>query len=78
MNWNTFIAAGLFSALNLVALTAHADTRPPLDVRHVLSITEDSSVTCGVVNAQMIYLDSHGEQRVLNYGTFSDSCGEGS
>jgi hypothetical protein len=40
----------------------------------VISLTEDSSQTCGLVNAQITYLDSMGEQRALTYLKHAASC----
>jgi transcription elongation factor Elf1 len=78
MNWNTFIASSLFAVLNVVALSAHADTQPKLDIQRVLSTVDNGGAACGVVNARMTYLDSHGEKRVLDYSKFADACSEGS
>ncbi|MBA1296313.1 DUF2790 domain-containing protein [Pseudomonas lurida] len=76
-------AACLFAALNLCTLSARAQASANeqtytygthLDIRKVLSITEDAGPSCGVVGARMTYLDSHGTAQVLNYQKVSDTC----
>ncbi|MCY0107357.1 DUF2790 domain-containing protein [Pseudomonas monsensis] len=79
----TAMAAGLFAALNICtfAARAEADVTPrtytygtPLDIRQVISMTQDDSVTCGIVDARMTYLDSTGATQVLDYRKFADGC----
>nr|BFE96524.1 hypothetical protein GCM10020185_70600 [Pseudomonas brassicacearum subsp. brassicacearum] len=41
-----------------------------LDIQKVLSLSEDAEPTCGVVNAQMTYLDSAGHKQALDYRKF--------
>lgn len=85
MNWKTLTAACLLAALNLGALPAMADAKAEtytygshLDIQKVVSLTEDSSETCGVVNARMTYLDSHGDRHVLGYSKLAENCSDGS
>lgn len=86
MNPKAIYAACLFAALNIGALSAsaQAETKPQtytyatqLDIQRVLSLVEDATPTCGVVNARMTYLDAVGQKRALDYRKLSDSCGEG-
>lgn len=74
-NRNTLIASSLFALLNVAAFSAQAS--PKLDVQQVLSTVDDGGAACGVVNARMTYLDSHGQKRVFEYKKFADSCNEG-
>jgi len=83
MTSKSVIAACLFAALNICTLSARAeaDTSPHtytygthLDVQKVLSMTQDTSVTCGIVDARMTYLDSAGKTQVLDYRKFADGC----
>ena len=73
MNWNTLIAVSLLA----FAVNAHADMKPKPDIQRVLATTEDAREGCGVVNAQMSYLDSKGQKQVLEYMKFTDNCGDG-
>ena len=77
MNRNTFIASCLFALLNIAALSAQAEASPKLDIQQVLSTVDDGGAACGVVNARMTYLDSHGQKQVFEYMKFADSCNEG-
>jgi hypothetical protein len=86
MNTKAIYAACLFAALNICAVSAHADvTAKPqtytygthLDIQKVLSMTQDAGSSCGVVNARMTYLDSKGQTQVLDYSKFNESCHEG-
>jgi hypothetical protein len=45
-----------------------------LDIDKVISLTEDSGQTCGLVNAQITYLDSMGEHKALTYLKHAASC----
>ena len=83
MNNKSVIAACLFAALNICTLSARAeaDVAPrtytygtQLDIRKVLSLTEDATPSCGVVNAQLTYLDSQSRTQVLDYRKFADNC----
>jgi hypothetical protein len=46
----------------------------PLDVAEVISLREAASNSCEVVEAQMIYRDSTGEQQSLTYLKQADNC----
>jgi hypothetical protein len=83
MNTKAIYAACLFAALNICTLSAlaEADVAPKtytygshLDIKKVVSLTEDSTPSCGVVNARLTYLDSQSETRVLDYSKFADNC----
>ena len=83
MNNPSVIAACLFAALNLCTLSARAEADVTaqtynygthLDIKKVISLTQDNSVTCGIVDARMTYLDSAGNTRVLDYSKFADGC----
>lgn len=78
MNRNTFIASSLFALLNIAAFSAHAEASQKPDVQQVLSTVDDGGAACGIVNARMTYLDSHGQKRLFEYMKFADSCNEGS
>jgi hypothetical protein len=75
MNTKAVYAACLFAALNICTLSARAeaDVSPKtytygtqLDIKKVVSSKQDATPSCGVVNAQLTYLDS--------YRKISDSC----
>ncbi|WP_277761631.1 DUF2790 domain-containing protein [Pseudomonas sp. A34-9] len=83
MSNKSVIAACLFAALNICTLSARAeaDVTPQtytygthLDIQKVISLKQDNSVTCGIVQARMTYLDSTGQTRVLDYSKFADGC----
>ncbi|MVW87132.1 DUF2790 domain-containing protein [Pseudomonas sp. PB101] len=83
MNTKAIYAACLFAALNICTLSARAeaDVTPKtytygshLDIRKVLSMTEDSTPSCGVVNARLTYLDSQSRTQVLDYSKLADHC----
>ncbi|MFI8226024.1 DUF2790 domain-containing protein [Pseudomonas sp. NPDC085632] len=83
MNNKSVIAACLFAALNICTLSARAeaDVTPQtytygthLDIQKVISLKQDNSVNCGIVEARMTYLDSAGQTRVLDYSKFADGC----
>lgn len=84
MNFNTFARASLFAVLGFGAIAAQASTMPMddsgvmqyrygdhLDVKKVLSIQDDQSDTCGLVNTRMDYLDSKGQQQSVQYRTYA-------
>jgi len=84
MNVKTFARAGLFAVLSFGAITAQASTMPMdetgvmqyrygdhLDVKKVLSIQDDQSDACGLVNTRMDYLDSKGQQQSVQYRTYA-------
>jgi hypothetical protein len=86
MNTKAVYAACLFVALNICTLSARAeaDVTPQtytygthLDIQKVLSMKQDASPACGIVNARMTYLDSQGKTQVLDYSKFADDCNEG-
>jgi hypothetical protein len=82
MTHKSVIAACLFAALNICTLSARAEAAAPqtytygthLDIQKVLSMKEDQSMACGIVDARMTYLDSAGQTRVLDYSKFADGC----
>ncbi|SEB90686.1 Protein of unknown function [Pseudomonas mohnii] len=83
MNTKAIYAACLFAALNICTLSARAeaDVSPKtytygtqLDIKKVVSSKQDATPSCGVVNAQLTYLDSQSKTRVLDYRKISDSC----
>ena len=83
MNTKAVYAACLFAALNICTLSARAeaDVAPKtytygshLDIRKVLSLSEDSTPSCGVVNARLTYLDSQSRTQVLDYSKLADHC----
>ncbi|MHA6234642.1 DUF2790 domain-containing protein [Pseudomonas fluorescens group sp. PF-69] len=83
MNTKAVFAACLFAALNICTLSARAeaDTSPEtytygtqLDIKKVVSSKQDATPSCGVVDAQLTYLDSQSKTRVLDYRKISDSC----
>ncbi|WP_434647515.1 DUF2790 domain-containing protein [Pseudomonas sp. D1-2] len=83
MNTKAIYAACLFAALSICTLSARAESTAPahtytygthLDVRKVLSLSEDPQPACGVVNAHMTYLDSAGHEQALDYRKLSDNC----
>jgi len=83
MNTKAIYAACLFAALNICTLSARAeaDTGPAtstpgshLDISKVVSLTQDATPSCGIVNARLTYLDSQSKTQVLDYRKFSDNC----
>jgi hypothetical protein len=87
MNFKSISAACLITVLSVGALSATAQANPitetysygdHLDINQVISLNEDDGLGCGVVNAQMTYLDSYGEKRVLAYSKLATSCNDGS
>ncbi|WGV19687.1 MULTISPECIES: DUF2790 domain-containing protein [unclassified Pseudomonas] len=84
MNFKTFARASLFAVLSFGAIAAQASTMPMdetgvmqyrygdhLDVKKVLSIQDDQSDACGLVNTRMDYLDSKGQQQSVQYRTYA-------
>jgi hypothetical protein len=45
-----------------------------LDVAEVISLREQASTGCAVVEAQMVYRDSSGELQALTYLKQADNC----
>jgi len=84
MNKSSVIAACLFAALNICTLSARAEAAEVtpqtytygthLDIQKVISLKQDNSTTCGIVEARMTYLASAGQTRVLDYSKFADGC----
>ncbi|PRA20569.1 DUF2790 domain-containing protein [Pseudomonas poae] len=83
MNTKAIYAACLFAALNICTLSARAEAATSvqtysygthLDIKRVVSMSQDSTPACGVVNARMTYLDSHDQTQVLDYLKFGDGC----
>ncbi|HDS1679262.1 TPA: DUF2790 domain-containing protein [Pseudomonas putida] len=83
MNRKAVYAACLFAALNVCTLAARAEAADnvrnytygtQLDIKKVLSTSQDATPTCAVVNARLTYLDSHEQTQVLNYRTLGDHC----
>lgn len=78
-----FAAIAAFASVGAQA----ADTAPAeqyhygqkLDVKRVVAIHEEnaSPFDCGIVNARMDYLDSHGQPHSLAYRKFATNCNEG-
>ncbi|MFJ4110277.1 DUF2790 domain-containing protein [Pseudomonas sp. NPDC089758] len=86
MNVKTLASASLFAVLSLGALVALATTQPMedasvmqyrygdrLDIHKVLSVKDDQSDACGLVNTRMDYLDSQGQRQSLQYRTYATS-----
>ncbi|WAB99956.1 DUF2790 domain-containing protein [Pseudomonas putida] len=86
MNVKTLASASLFAVLSLGALAAQATTQPMedasvmqyrygdrLDIHKVLSVKDDQSDACGLVNTRMDYLDSQGQRQSLQYRTYATS-----
>ena len=83
MNWKNLSIATLFAALSLGALNAQAQPvvqahnymyGEHLDIAKALATEVDPTPACGVVNAHLRYLDSQGQQQILNYESVSQNC----
>lgn len=83
MNTKAIYAACLFAALNICTLSARAEADvsektytygTQLDIKKVVSLKQDNSSSCGVVDAQLTYLDSHNKTQVLDYRKVADNC----
>ncbi|WP_433735934.1 DUF2790 domain-containing protein [Pseudomonas putida] len=83
MNTKAVVAACLFAALNICTLSARAEADvsektysygTQLDIKKVLSLKQDPSATCGVIDAQLTYLDSQSKTQVLDYRKIADNC----
>ncbi|CAI8804939.1 DUF2790 domain-containing protein [Pseudomonas sp. IT-P12] len=81
MNTKAIYAACLFAALNVCTLSARAEADVSektytygthLDIKKVVSLKQDASDSCGIVNAQLTYLDSHDKTQVLDYRKFAE------
>ncbi|CAI8890886.1 DUF2790 domain-containing protein [Pseudomonas donghuensis] len=86
MNIKPLATASLVTLLSFGTIAAQANDNVPvqpyrygqqLDVHKVLALHEDSRIGCGVVNAQMDYLDSRGKEHRLQYQKFASDCHEG-
>ncbi|MNJ59408.1 hypothetical protein D3C77_550910 [compost metagenome] len=87
MTFNTLARIGLFATFSLGAFSAFADSSAAvqnyhygqhLDVQKVLSIQDKNAEACGVVTAQLNYLDSKGQAHTVNYQTYATgACHEG-
>ncbi|MBK4997139.1 DUF2790 domain-containing protein [Pseudomonas sp. S37] len=84
MNFKTIASASLFAVLSFGTIAAQAASAPMhesgamqyrygehLDVKKVLSVQDDQSNACGLVNTRMDYLDSHGQQQSVQYRTYA-------
>ncbi|MDP9520380.1 DUF2790 domain-containing protein [Pseudomonas putida] len=84
MKFKTFACASLFAVLSFGAIAAQATTAPMgdagamqyrygehLDVKKVLSVEDEQSNACGLVNTRMDYLDSKGQQQSVQYRTYA-------
>ncbi|WP_406821663.1 DUF2790 domain-containing protein [Pseudomonas sp. KnCO4] len=84
MNFKTFASASLFAVLSFGTLAAHAASAAMddaavmqyrygdhLDVQKVLSVQDDQSNACGLVNTRMDYLDSKGQQQSVQYRSYA-------
>ena len=83
MNTKAIYAACLFAALNICTLSARAESdvsaKPytygtHLDIQKVVSLKQDATPNCGVVDAQLTYLDSQNKTQVLDYLKVADGC----
>ncbi|WP_166223838.1 DUF2790 domain-containing protein [Pseudomonas atagonensis] len=81
----TVVAACLFAALNICTVSARAEAQVTpqtytygthLDIRQVISLTENNPAACGIVDARMTYLDSANQTHVLDYRKFADGCND--
>ncbi|CAD5109526.1 DUF2790 domain-containing protein [Zestomonas carbonaria] len=74
-------AASLFAVLNLCTFAARAEIEEQtytyatrLDVQKALSIREEPSDICKVVDARMTYEDSQGVTKAIRYLKLSQAC----
>ena len=83
MNTKAIYVACLFAALNICTLSARAEADVTaktytygthLDIKKVVSLKQDATPTCGVVDAQLTYLDSQNKTQVLDYRKVADNC----
>ena len=81
MNNKSVFAACLFAALNICTLSAHAEADVSrqtytygthLDIQKVVALTQDAGAACGIVDAQLTYLNSQGKTEILNYRKFAE------
>lgn len=85
MNSKAIYAACLFAALNICTLSARAESvsnaetysyGTHLDIKKVLASSQDATSSCGVVGSHLTYLNSQGQNRVLDYLDTADRCYE--
>lgn len=86
MNTKAIYAACLFAALNICTLSARAESvvkhetysyGTHLDIKKVLSSSQDPSSSCGVVGSHLTYLNSQGQKQILDYSSVADVCNQG-
>ncbi|MGG5288980.1 DUF2790 domain-containing protein [Pseudomonas shirazensis] len=86
MNFKTIASAALFAVASSAAIVAQASSvsmdsssamhyryGDRLDVKKVLSVEDDRSNACGVVNSRIDYLDSHGQRQSVEYRSYATS-----
>ncbi|MFJ3007456.1 DUF2790 domain-containing protein [Pseudomonas fluorescens] len=87
MNSKSIFAACLFAALNICTVSAHAEADATaknytygthLDIQKVVSLKQDTASSCGIVNAQLTYLDSQNKTQILDYRKLAEACNSGS
>jgi len=84
MNLKAFASVSLFAVFSFGAIAAQAATTAMndasvmqyrygdhLDVKKVLSVQDDQSNTCGLVNTRMDYLDSKGQHQRVEYRSYA-------
>ncbi|MBK4998048.1 DUF2790 domain-containing protein [Pseudomonas sp. S31] len=84
MNFKTLASASLLAVMSIAAVTAQAASAPSpqaaamqyrygdkLDVQKVLSVQDEQSNACGLVNTRMDYLDSKGHAQSIEYRTYA-------
>ncbi|MBF8747278.1 DUF2790 domain-containing protein [Pseudomonas putida] len=84
MNVKTLASASLLAMLSFAAVTAQAASASSpeggvmqyrygdkLDVQKVLSVQDQQSNACGLVNTRMDYLDSKGHAQSIEYRTYA-------
>jgi hypothetical protein len=57
-----------------VSTASAADSSQPLDIAKVISITAQDPNRCGLVKANMRYIDSQGITRSLDYSREGNGC----
>jgi len=87
MTFKTLARIGLAAVLGLGAISAYADTIAPvqnykygqhLDVKKVVAIHDHNANACGVVPAEMDYLDSKGKPHSVQYESYATgACHDG-
>lgn len=89
MKYALFAALSMFSVLAAAAQPASAapaspapatvqyDYKQNLDIAKVVSIKADDPDTCGITNANMVYIDSKGVTHSLEYTRLGNGCQNG-